>query len=203
LAESGIGEIERMDERPSDIGDRVAGERTEPGLHGVDGLHPAGKAKRADLASDQAGLVGDHGAVLAHQHDHRRIIAEGDEGAAGFAESALGLLRHQHRVLIDGAALRPKDLAPEAALQLGPFAPVAGQFADSIGQIEGDEAGREAIGDRHIVEDREHQREALMRETLDGEASNETLTDPGRIAGPELAAADHGVEIHRARRARQ
>ena len=65
-----------MNERPAHIGERVAGKRSQPGLHGVHGLDPAGKAERADLAGDHARLIGEKSAVLAHQNDHGRVIAD-------------------------------------------------------------------------------------------------------------------------------
>ena len=113
---------------------------------------------------------------------------------------AFGFCGHQRGVLIDEAALGAEHLGPEAALELHPFAPVAAEFAHRMDGIERLEPRREAIGHGHIVEHRQHQREAFMREAFDGETGDEALADFGRIAGPQLLAADDGVEIHGAGR---
>jgi len=53
------------------------------GIERVDGLDAGGKAFAAQFAGNGAGVVENICARLAHDHDHRRVIAKADKPALG------------------------------------------------------------------------------------------------------------------------
>ena len=55
--------------------------------------------------------------------------------------------------------------------------------------IEEDEARRETIRDRQMVQNIENTGVRLRRETFDGDARNELVADLGRVTGPEILTA--------------
>ena len=84
--------------------------------------------------------------------------------------------------------------------RLQPFAPVLEQLAERLVLIEENEPGREPVGDRQMIEGVEDSGKALVGKAFDGDAADEPVADPRRVAGPQLLAAHVLVEIHRDRR---
>jgi hypothetical protein len=185
-----------MHQRTAHIGVHIARQGAEPGLQRIDALDAGGKAVAAQFAGDEPRTLQKRLAVLAHQHDDRRVVAEGHQRAVGVADGRIGLAPHQQGVFIHIAALGAEHLGEEAAFLLLPAPPLAVKLSLGIVQIEIDHAGRVAVGKPQMFQHLQMVGRALRGETFQGHAGDELFPDLGRVAGPQLLTANDGVEIH-------
>ncbi len=190
-----VGQIAGVDQRPADIREGVPWQRTKPRFHGVHRFDPRGEPFALDFPDDQPGAFGQCRAILVHQHDDRRVVAEGHQCRAGVGNGGIRLVRHEQGVLVDGTALRPEHLCPEAASLLLPLAAKLPQFAQGLMPVEVDRPRGPPIADGQVIERIENPGETFGGEAFDRDAADEQVTEARCIAGPQLSAPQYRVEV--------
>ena len=112
-----VREVETVEQGPANIGNSVPRHRAQKGFQRIDRLDTACEAEAPKLPADDASLVLDLLPAFAHQDENGCVITEHDKVRARIGDGVLGLLRHQHGILVDHAALRFEHLAEKALVR--------------------------------------------------------------------------------------
>ena len=116
-----VGQIQGIQQRPSDVFHAVAGQAAQPSFHGVDGFDAGGKAEGVDFFFRLPRHFLQVLAVIVHQHDDTGVVTLADQAGFGFGQRIFCIIHHHQRILVDGAAVGIEYLIEKTADFLPPF----------------------------------------------------------------------------------
>ncbi len=196
-----VGEVEGRDRRLADVGVGVAGQRSQPGLHGVDRLGHAGEVAALNGLLDQPELGAGRGGVLVPDRHRRRDKGLADHVRAQVLQGGVRVERLVVRVGIqERGGLVGHHLLQDGGDGLALGEPLTADLRDQLGRVglvEADRAGRPAVGKGQPVQLVEQPRPGRGRKARDGQDPQmgraEARLEP---AGQRLVGEQH-VQVHR------
>lgn len=196
-----MGEVQRVNDRLSDIGIGLPRQAAEPGFHGIDALADGRKAPAIDHPLDRADLLVRLMRVLVGYSDGRRDVAEGNEIVAKLGESCVGIERLVAGVRVEQCRLFVEhDLLEDRGkrLPLGkPLPPVTRQRCVCLSAIERNEPGCPAVGNAKPVQFVEQARKGYMRKPKHGQRTQMASPDCRRQSTGQRLVAQETIEIGR------
>ena len=196
-----VGEVQRVQERPSHVPEPVAGKRAEERLDGVDGLDTRLEAVVLELALDLAALGLEVLPVLAVEQDHARVVAEAHVHAGGLGDGGIRVVGHHHGILVgEGLPAHLHGLADEPRQAVSLLEPVASRALQELlgrRRLDRYEAIRPSVLEREPVQEVEDPGEGVAREAADRDGAHPESSHAELESPHEILRADDRVEIER------
>ena len=185
-----VREIQGVDERTADVFVPVTGQRAEECIQGVDRLDAGDEPELVDALVDVTRSGFDLLAILGHQDDDRRVIADAHQPAAYFSQRGAGVIGHVDGVFVDSRGVRVKNLGKEAAYLLFPFSLIRREVVFRFLVVHEDETARPAVDAIHLRQLGEHSGAGFERQPFYRNGLDEFPADFGYRAGEHLLAPE-------------
>ncbi|KWT79668.1 hypothetical protein APY03_5068 [Variovorax sp. WDL1] len=196
-----VRQIQRRDDGLAHVGVSIAGERGQPGIHGIERFRDGDEAPTLDDALHHAQLLVCDGGVLVHDGDGRRQIAEGDliaaqllQGGVGIGGLVVGVGIDQRAFLLEDRFAQQRD----DVLALGePLAAQAGKFFFRLGFVEAEKARAPAVRKTEAVEVVQNPRPGRGREAPHRHQPQVLVAQHGRQAADQRGIGQQRVDVER------